>query len=201
MAITLEYKDFEKEYDFLLIDDVGECMHYEVKEKVLEKLNLIREARKNNEKFFKFLGQDYKREEVIFNFHLSSYGGNVYDGLAICDMLNKLDNDDNGITVNLYCEGKVMSMGIPICLSVNNRFASKHTTFMFHDISTFTMGKLENIKEDIKETERLQKMVMDIITKNSKVTASELKSWNKKKTDKFMSAEEALKKEIIKEIL
>ena len=42
---------------------------------------------------------------------------------------------------------------------------------------------------------------MDIITKNSKITASELKSWNKKKSDKFMSTKEALEKEIIKAIV
>ena len=199
--MTLEYKDIEREYNFLIIDDVCEAAHYEIKEKVLEKLNLINEARRNNERFFKFLGQEYKREEVIFNFHLSSYGGNIYDGFGLCDMLHRLDNDDNGITVNLYCEGKVMSMGVPICLSVRNRYASKHTTFMFHDVSTFTMGKLENIKEDIKESERLQKILTEIITKNSKITATELKSWNKKKSDKFMSAQEALEKEIIKGII
>ncbi|MCH5167836.1 MAG: ATP-dependent Clp protease proteolytic subunit [Erysipelotrichales bacterium] len=199
--MTLEYKDIEREYNFLIIDDVGECMHYEVKEKVLEKLSLIKETRRNNERFFKFLDQEYKPEEITFNFHLSSYGGTVYDGLAMCDMLSRLDNEDNGITVNLFCEGKVMSMGLPICLSVRNRYASKNTTFMFHDISTFSVGKLENIKEDIKESERLQKIVMNIITKNSKITQSELKSWNKKKSDKFMSAQEALDKEIIKAII
>ena len=199
--MTLEYKDIEREYNFLIIDDVCEASHYEVKEKVLEKLEKINETRRNNERFFKFLGQEYKREEFVFNFHLSSYGGNIYDGFGLCDMLHKLDNDDNGITVNLYCEGKVMSMGVPICLSVRNRYASKHTTFMFHDVSTFTMGKLENIKEDIKESERLQRMLAEIITKNSKITASELKSWNKKKTDKFMSAQEALEKQVIKAII
>lgn len=199
--MTIEYKNIEREYNFLIIDDICEAAHYEVKEKVLEKLSLINEARRNNEQFFKFLDQEYKPEEVIFNFYLSSYGGNVYDGLGFCDMLNRLDNEDNNITVNLYCEGKVMSMGVPICLSVRNRYASKNTTFMFHDISTFTMGKLENIKEDIKETERLQKIVMDIIINNSKITVSELKLWNKKKTDKFMSAQEALEKEVIKAII
>ena len=92
-------------------------------------------------------------------------------------------------------------MGIPIILSGTVRYAYKNTTFMIHEVSSFGWGKLTQIKEDVKETERLNSILKDIICKKSKVTKKEINEWYEKKRDVFLSAEEAKDYGLIDEII
>lgn len=142
--------------------------------------------------------EDCKIRVPSFNIYINTYGGSVYPGLGICDMIEELTRNYD---VNIICSGYIMSMGIPIMLSGTKRLAHKNTTFMIHEISTFTWDKLSKVKEDVKETERLNNILKDIIVKNSKVTKKEINDWYEKKIDKFMDVEEALKYGLIDEII
>ena len=131
---------------------------------------------------------------------LSTYGGDVYDGLSLYDAI-KNSNTEVDITFDITCFGKIMSMGIIILLASKNRKAYRNTTFMIHEISSGAIGKLADLEESVDEAKRLNKVLFDIIEKETRITKSQLEEIYNKKQDWFITAEEALKLGIITEII
>lgn len=133
-----------------------------------------------------------------FYLHINTFGGSVYDGLGIYNIIRKLSEDYKVIA---YCRGYIMSMGIPIILAATERYSYSDTTFMIHEIATLDWGKLTQIKEDIEETERLGKITSNIITNNTLITQDMLDDWFAHKKDVFISAQRALDYKLIDKIL
>ena len=127
---------------------------------------------------------------------LSTYGGNVYDGLSLYDAIKNSKTD-----VDITCFGKIMSMGIVILLSAKTRKAYRNTTFMIHELSSGVIGKLADMEESIDEAKRINRVLFDIIEKETKITHSWLKEVYNKKKDWFFTAEEALEIGLITEII
>ena len=128
--------------------------------------------------------------------YLSTPGGNVYDGLALYDTI-----ESSTTPVEIICSGKVMSMGIIVCLASSIRKALRSTTFMIHQVSGMIFGTLQDMKESVEETNRLNEIIFDIIVKKSKVTREKLDCIIRQKEDWYFSAEEALNLGIITEII
>lgn len=127
---------------------------------------------------------------------LSTYGGNVYDGLSLYDAIKNSKTD-----VDITCFGKIMSIGIVILLSAKTRKAYRNTTFMIHELSSGVIGKLSDMEESIDEAKRINRVLFDIIEKETKITHSWLKEIYNKKKDWFFTAEEALEMGLITEII
>lgn len=127
---------------------------------------------------------------------LSTYGGDVYDGLSLYDAIKNSNTE-----VDITCFGKIMSMGIIILLASKNRKAYRNTTFMIHEISSGAIGKLADLEESVDEAKRLNKVLFDIIEKETRITKAQLEEIYNKKQDWFITAEEALKLGIIKDII
>lgn len=127
---------------------------------------------------------------------LSTYGGDVYDGLSLYDAIK-----NSNTKVDITCFGKIMSMGIIILLASKNRKAYRNTTFMIHEISSGAIGKLADLEESVDEAKRLNKVLFDIIEKETKITKAQLEEIYNKKQDWFITAEEALKLGLITEII
>jgi ATP-dependent Clp protease protease subunit len=127
---------------------------------------------------------------------LSTYGGDVYDGLSLYDAIKNSNTE-----VDITCFGKIMSMGIIILLASKNRKAYRNTTFMIHEISSDAIGKLADLEESVDEAKRLNKVLFDIIEKETRITKAQLEEIYNKKQDWFITAEEALKLGLITEII
>lgn len=127
---------------------------------------------------------------------LSTYGGNVYDGLSLYDAIKNSKTD-----VDITCFGKIMSMGIVILLSAKTRKAYRNTTFMIHELTSGVIGKLADMEESIDEAKRINRVIFDIIEKETKITHTWLKEIYNKKKDWFFTAEEALEIGLITEII
>lgn len=127
---------------------------------------------------------------------LSTYGGDVYDGLSLHDAIKNSNTE-----VDITCFGKIMSMGIIILLASKNRKAYRNTTFMIHEISSGAIGKLADLEESVDEAKRLNKVLFDIIEKETRITKAQLEEIYNKKQDWFITAEEALKLGLITEII
>ena len=134
----------------------------------------------------------------IFYLHINTFGGSVYDGLGIYNIIRNLAEKYKVIA---YCRGYIMSMGIPIILAATERYSYPDTTFMIHEIATFDWGKLTQIKEDIEETERLGKITSNIITNNTSITQDMLDDWFAHKKDVFFNAQQALEYKLIDKII
>lgn len=128
---------------------------------------------------------------------MNSPGGYIYDALLIYDMINKRND------MMCVCSGKVMSAATFILLGFDPelRFATENTTFMIHQPSSMTYGRLKDMEEDVEETKRLHKIITNIYLKNSKIPKDVLDKIYREKKDHYFTAKEALKWGMIKKII
>lgn len=127
---------------------------------------------------------------------LSTYGGSVYDGLSLYDAIK-----GSKTGVDITCFGKIMSMGIIIMLASKTRKAYRNTTFMIHEVSSVSFGKVADMEDELIETKRLNKVLFDIIREETGITKKKLDEIYEKKKDWFLTAEEALELGLITEII
>jgi ATP-dependent Clp protease protease subunit len=94
---------------------------------------------------------------------IDSYGGQVYALLAMVDILKKAKKPIATIVM-----GKAMSCGafLASCGDDGMRFVSPNATIMIHDVSTWAVGKIEEVKASAGEAERLNTLAYHMMAKN-----------------------------------
>lgn len=123
---------------------------------------------------------------------IDSYGGEIYSLLAMLDII--LSADRPVATIAL---GKAMSCGsiLLACGSPGLRFVGPHSTVMIHDVGSVSFGKIEDLKADVGEAERLNNKIFGILNEKcskkegyfQKIVAE------KKHANWYLTSEEALK--------
>ena len=121
---------------------------------------------------------------------IDSYGGQVY---SLMSMIAAIESSE--LPVATIVEGKAMSCGA-VLLSFGEegmRFADPNATVMIHDVSSGGHGKIEELKADVKEAERLDEKIFTMMARNcgKKDDYFKKKVFNKKHADWFMEAAEA----------
>ena len=144
-----------KERTLVLSDNIDKSTVKDIMQNIL----IINDDDYNKELDYK----DWKREPI--KLFINSFGGSVYDGLALIDVIKY-----SVTPVHTICVGSGMSMGLWIWMSGHQRIIGKHATLMFHDLSTWAIGKTPEIKQELAEVLRLQDMLIDEITKTSLIT-------------------------------
>lgn len=94
---------------------------------------------------------------------IDSYGGQVY---ALMTMIGAIKS--SRIPVATIVEGKAMSCGALLFSfgAEGKRYMDPDATLMIHDVSSGAFGKVEEIKADAKEVERLNKKVYEMMARN-----------------------------------
>lgn len=132
---------------------------------------------------------DYKNwERKPIQLFINSFGGSVYDGLALVDVIKQSKTPVHTISI-----GSCMSMGFWIYLSGHKRFVGEHATLMFHGISQSIYDKSEGIKLQLKELERMQEMFIDEVINTSLVKKETLEDYISRKAEWYIPADEAIK--------
>ena len=129
--------------------------------------------------------KDWERKPI--KLFINSFGGSVYDGLALFDTIKQSKTPVHTISI-----GSSMSMGFWIYLAGHKRFVGENATLMFHDISTIVWDKTEGIKQEVKEMERLQTMLSQQITSTSLVRQETLDDYITRKAEWYIPADEAI---------
>ena len=194
-------KRLPESYELYINGNISEETLIDFKKDIHDKLDEIEEIISEMSRTIVSLGsgiESIKANLPEFNIHVTTYGGDVYAGLGICDLIKELSRT---YKVNMICSGYIMSMGIPIILSGTEVYAYENSTFMIHEITACCWDKFSKIKEDVKEFERLNKILKSIILEKTKITKAEIDDWFIKKMDVFMSAKEALKYGIVTKII
>ena len=94
---------------------------------------------------------------------IDSYGGQVYSLMSMI-----ADIRHSRISVATIVQGKAMSCGA-LLFSFGKegmRYMDPDATLMIHDVSSMTIGKVEEVKADAEETERLNQKVYKMMAKN-----------------------------------
>jgi len=123
---------------------------------------------------------------------LNSPGGEVAYGLAIYDGIRMLV--ENGKTINILGMGHVASMATAIMQAASRRYSLPHTQFLVHQvhqtIGFFEVEEVNQGKERVEETERLNDIVMGLIANRAGIELAKLKELSKK-TDVWLDPVQA----------
>lgn len=72
---------------------------------------------------------------------------------------------------------------------------------MYHQISSFSWGKIESLRNDIKEAERLEGICEKILFEKTNITPKHLKPFKKQQKEWYMNAKQAKKLGIVDKIV
>lgn len=127
---------------------------------------------------------------------LCTDGGSCYDSVRLYDAIRQIKNP-----VNVVASGRVFSAGVFIlaACATGIRSATKNTSFMSHEVSSGSYGKFSDLKIDLAETERIQKLMNQLIAKHTKMTLTDVEKLDSK--DNYFDAKKAKKLGIIDKIL
>jgi len=117
----------------------------------------------STEKFRVAFGKAVQSKQPIIPIVIDSYGGQVYALLAMMDLIRSSPKP-----VATIVQGKAMSCGA-ILFSMGKegmRFIGANATVMIHDVSSWAHGKVEEIKADAGESERLNKLIYKTLANN-----------------------------------
>jgi ATP-dependent Clp protease protease subunit len=94
---------------------------------------------------------------------IDSYGGQVYSLMSMIAAIKA-----SKIPVATVVEGKAMSCGALLFSfgAEGMRYMDADATLMIHDVSSGAWGKVEELKADVREAERLNKKVYEMMAKN-----------------------------------
>ena len=101
--------------------------------------------------------------QTVIPIIIDSYGGQVY---SLMSMISDIKN--SRLPVATIVQGKAMSCGA-ILFSFGQegmRYMDEDSTVMIHDVSSMGWGKVEEIKADAAEAERLNKKIFHMMAKN-----------------------------------
>lgn len=130
--------------------------------------------------------KDWERKPI--KLFINSFGGSVYDGLALIDIIKQSKTPVHTISI-----GSSMSMGFWIFLAGHKRYIGENATLMFHDITTWIWDKSETMKQELNEVLRLQKILCNEIISTSSVKQATLDDYITRKAEWYIPAEEAIK--------
>lgn len=123
---------------------------------------------------------------------VNSYGGQVYSLVAKRDLIKSSPK-----SVATICLGKAMSCGASLLAAGTKglRFASPDSRILIHQVSSMTLGKASDIKEDAAQVQMLNEMMLRNLAEDSGLTVHKLKNEikNRDNADWTLTAEEAKK--------
>lgn len=126
---------------------------------------------------------------------INSPGGSAHAMLAIVDYMKSLD-----IPVDVVCRGMAMSAAAVIfTCATGKRYMSKHSTIMYHEISSFQVGKTKDAKSGMAHTERLEEAMYKLVAEHSNKDVAFWKDVMSK--DYYVSADEALELGVLDAII
>ena len=141
-------------------------------------------------KFSKAISEAQSTGQPVVPVTIDSYGGSIY---SLMSMIANIKSSK--IPVATIVEGKAMSCGALLFSygTSGYRFMDKHATIMIHDVSSGARGKIEEIKADAKEGDRLnQKLYREMAANCGKEPEFFLQQiHDRSHADWYLDAEEA----------
>lgn len=153
-------------------------------------------VRSFDEEGFKKLDEDFNEAhrtgQTIIPVLIDSYGGDIYSLNGMMGILKS-----SSLPVATILLSKAMSCGADFfsCGTEGQRYMYEYATIMIHDAASTNRGKVEEIKADAKETERLNDIGYEILARNCGKPKDYFKNLVHERghADWYITAKEALK--------
>ena len=178
-VVNAEYKKLLSERKILINDIISE----NTMEKVI--MPLLR------------MDNDGSGEKITI--YINTNGGSVYDGLVLCNIIEKLKTPTDVIVL-----GYAYSMGAIILMSGKNnpnvtRKCYPFSTALIHGGSTYVSGSSSQVKDYFKFNERFEKRIADFIVSHTTLTEDDYAAIER--YEAYMDSDEILEKGLVDEII
>ena len=139
-----------------------------------------------------------KRQPI--EFYVSTYGGSADDMFSLYDIMRNVKENNEIHTIGM---GKVMSAGVLILAAgtEGKRKIGENCRVMIHSVIAGNAGSLHNLENELQEVKKMQEVYLDSLVEATSMTKKQLKSFMRRKTNVYLTAEEAIKHGIADKIL
>lgn len=129
---------------------------------------------------------------------ISTYGGSIDEMFSLYDTIKFLP-----CPVYTIALGKVMSAGVLLLASgvKGRRLIGRNARIMMHPVASETGGNVFQMVNSVKETERLQNIAVDALSKETNMSIDQIKNIMSLGYDYFMTSEEAIKLGIVDKVI
>ena len=135
----------------------------------------------------KFLDMLEKKSNKEITISINSYGGDIYQGLALYDRIR-----NSACKITTIGTGIVASMGLIVFLAGDHRLLTENTIILNHQGSGEIAGKTSDFKIEAREMSRLEKLSNEIISERTGIPIKTLLK-DVKEGDKYIAPPNAVK--------
>ena len=148
-----------------------------------------------------FLKGYYKLYNLVYEpnpikIYIDSYGGYVYQCFGLLSIM-----EASKTPIHTIVTGCAMSCGFMIAITGHRRFGHKKSTYLYHQVSGGTDGKVKDMEEELEETKRLQQEIENNTVEKTNISKKRLQEVYLGKKDWFITTNEALTLKIIDEVI
>lgn len=131
--------------------------------------------------------------------YINTNGGSVYDGLVLCDIIERLKTKTDVIVL-----GYAYSMGSLILMSGKNnpnvtRYCYPFSTALIHGGSSFVSGTSSQVKDYFRFNEKFEQRIADFIVSHTNLSEDDYAAIER--YEAYMDSDEMLEKGLVDEIL
>ena len=122
------------------------------------------------------------------SFYISTWGGDILGMFAMMRMIRE------DCEIQTFALGKVMSAGVLLLAAgtKGQRKIGKNTRVMIHGVQAGYFGKLPSLQNEMEEIKLLQDQMIEGLLSETKITKRAMNKMLAKKTDIYLSAQEAV---------
>jgi len=155
------------------------------------------EEEPENEECVKVIGNEilFKKAELVgyepqIRVHVMSEGGDIFSGLNIMNVLER-----SRVRVVTIAQGSCCSAATFILLGGSERRMGRNAYVLIHQISTEFWGNFQDLKTEMKSTEKFMKMLKKMYLTKTRIPEKKFKKLMKK--DLYLSPDKCLKYKIV----
>ena len=126
--------------------------------------------------------------------HINSFGGEVYAGFAIHNLLKQ-----HKATINVYIDGIAASIASVIAMAGDKIYMPKTALMMIHNCWTWTSGNSKELRKTAEDMDKVGEAIKSSYLNKVNITKEELERLLD--DESLMTAEECLNKGFIDEII
>lgn len=106
----------------------------------------------------------------VINVHISSYGGEVKEGLAIYNALK-----NHRAKIRTYCDGFACSIASVIFMAGDERYMSEASLLMIHNAWTYVSGNAQELRKQADDLDKITQASINAYMKYVNITEEDLK--------------------------
>ena len=137
---------------------------------------------------------EHNMTDVPINLHIQSYGGSLHHTLYLVDLIKNLNTP-----VHTYVDGFAASAATLLSCAGKQRFITKNSIMLIHQLSTGFEGKYNEIHDENENINNLMGFIIQFYLENTNVNRDELRALLKR--DLWLDSSKCLSMGLVDKII